>query len=164
MSAPIIGACLTANEHRKVLKRTRHRTKGLKSHQMHSIIMGHLGSENKVSQKVDRYLKYKYRREITMYAGLDSENFMDTWEQCFRAGKPEGIFFVGATRRDLADDDLAGIFGNIHMLSHANLHHVMAARREIGRQKEANATLDRRLKTGGIGKVKPTSLRLDVGF
>jgi len=92
---PIIGACLTADEHRKVLKRTRHRTKELKSHQMHSIIMGHLGNENKVSQKVDRYLKYKYRREITRYAGLDSENFMDTWEQCFRAGKPEGIFFEG---------------------------------------------------------------------
>jgi hypothetical protein len=143
---PVIGACLTADEHRKILKRSKHRVKGLKSHQTHSVIMNHLDSENIISQKVDRYLKYKYRREIDRYMGLESAQFMAAWDQCFNDGIPEGVFLVAATRPDLNNEDLASIFGGIHMLSHANLHHVMDARRGIGRQKVANAKLAKLLK------------------
>jgi hypothetical protein len=159
---PIIGACLTIDEHRKILKRTKHKTNGLKPYQMHSIIMDHLGGENKVSLKVDRYLKYKYRKEVSRFVGLDSIRFMDAWRQNFDKGKPEGIFFVASVRNGLANEDLAVIFGEIHMLSHANLQNVIDSSAELGRQRSITAKLAKLLKKqkNHIRKLNKEKLKL----
>ncbi|MDY6789997.1 MAG: DUF2325 domain-containing protein [Thermodesulfobacteriota bacterium] len=143
---PVIGACLDINEHRKVLKRAKCRIKKLKPHQLHRIIMENLNDQNGISQKVDSYLRYKYRDTIAELADLDEDEFFAIWKDVIHSGKMNGVFYIAAIRKDLPVEYLEDIFGEIHMLGHANLAEVMWARRDAQRQAEANQKITKLLK------------------
>jgi hypothetical protein len=57
----------------------------------------------------------------------------------------EGVLFVAAIRRDLSAGALGEVFGETHMLCHANLKEVMDARKGLAVQEEANRKLARLL-------------------
>jgi len=143
---PVIGACLDINEHRKVLKRAKCRIKKLKPHQLHRMIMENLNDQNKISQKVDSYLMHKYRDSIAELADLDEDEFFAIWKKAIQMGKTDGVFYIAAMRKDLPVEYMEDIFGEIHMLCHANLAEVMWARRNAQRQAEGNQKITKLLK------------------
>jgi len=143
---PVIGACLSIDEHRKVLKRAGYQVKKLKTHQLHRVVMEHLGYENRISGKVENYLRHKYRNAISKFVGLDEDEFIDEWSEAFRTGKMDGVFYVAATRDDLSTETLENIFGEVHMLCHANLAEVMTLRRSLDLHESTNLKLAKLLK------------------
>lgn len=143
---PVIGACISLEEHKKLLKKLGYRIKGCTSYQIHKTIMGNLDEENRVSLKLDSYLRHKYRQDIGALFDLDAEQFMEKWRSAFRDGQIEGPFYVAAIRSDLSEEELTEIFGEIHMLSHANLGELMKARQHAALQTEANGKLAKLLK------------------
>jgi len=98
---PVIGACLDINEHRKVLKRAKCQIKKLKPHQLHRMIMENLNDQNRISQKVDSYLRYKYRDSIAELADLDEDEFFAIWKKAIQSGKMDEVFYIAAMRTDL---------------------------------------------------------------
>ena len=143
---PVIGACLDINEHRKVLKRAKCRLKKLKPHQLHRIMMENLNDQNRISQKVDSYLRYKYRDSIVEFADLDEDEFFAIWKKAIQSGKMDGVFYIAAMRKDLPVEYMEDIFGETHMLCHANLAEVMWARRDAKKQTEVNQKIAKLLK------------------
>jgi len=143
---PVIGACLDINEHRKVLKRAKCQIKKLKPHQLHRMIMENLNYQNRISQKVDSYLRYKYRDSITELADLNEDKFFAIWKKAIQSGKMDGVFFIAAIRKDLPVEYLEDIFGATHMLCHANLAEVMWSRRDVQKQAEVNQKIAKLLK------------------
>ncbi len=145
---PVIGACLDINEHRKVLKRAKCQIKKLKPHQLHRMIMENLNDQNRISQKVDSYLRYKYRVSVAELADLKKDEFFAIWEKAIQSGKMDGVFYIAATRKDLPVEYLEDIFGETHMLCHANLAEVMWSRRDVQKQAEVNQKIAKLLKQG----------------
>ncbi len=148
---PVIGACLDIDEHRKILKRARCQIKKLKPHQLHRVIMESLSDQNKISQKVDNYLRYKYRDTIIELADLDKDKFFAIWKKAIQSGKTDGVFYDGvfyiaAMRKDLPAEYVEDIYGETHMLCHANLAEVMCARRDAQKQVESNQKIAKLLK------------------
>lgn len=138
---PVIGACLTAEEHRKVLKKAGCQTKHLKPCQLHRIIMDHLNEENRISLKVDRYLRHKYRDSISAFASLDEDRFMSAWREGFQSGHVGRTFYVAGIKNNLSEESLREIFCETHMLGHANMAEVMGARQDMALQKQAGRKL-----------------------
>ncbi|MEA3437750.1 MAG: DUF2325 domain-containing protein [Thermodesulfobacteriota bacterium] len=145
---PVIGACLDINEHRKVLKRAKCQIKKLKPHQLHRMIMENLNDRNRISQKADSYLRYKYRDSIAELADLDTDEFFAIWKKAIQSGKMDGVLYIAAMRKDLPVEYLEDIFGETHMLCHANLAEVMWARRDAQKQAEGNKKIAKLLKQG----------------
>jgi len=143
---PVIGACLDINEHRKVLKRAKCQIKKLKPHQLHRMIMENLNDQNRISQKADSYLRYKYRDSIAELADLDADEFIAIWKKAIQSGKMDGVFYIAAMRKDLPAVYLEDIFGETHMLCHANLAEVMWSRRDVQKQAEVNQKIAKLLK------------------
>ncbi len=143
---PVVGACLSIEEHRRILRKAGHRTKGLAPYQLHSAIMGHLHEKNRISSKVERYLRHKYRDSVFGLACLREEAFMEAWHKGFQRGRTDSLLYVAALRDDLSEKMLAEIFGEIHMQSHANITEIMKSRRSLIVQKEANQKLAKLLK------------------
>jgi len=143
---PVIGACLDINEHRKVLKRAKCQIKKLKPHQLHRMIMENLNDQNRISQKVDSYLRYKYRDSIAELADLDEDEFFAIWKKAIQSGKMDEVFYIAAMRTDLPTEYMEDIFGETHMLCHANLAEVMWSRRDVQKQAEVNQKISKLLK------------------
>ncbi len=145
---PVIGACLTVEEHKKVLKKAGCQIKKMSPHELHRLVMERLYNENRISRKVESYLKYKYRNRVATLADLDEGQFMGAWREGFQEGRMDGLFYVAAIRDDLSDESLVEIFGEIHMLSHANLAEVMKTRRSLSQQVKVNQKLAKTLNQG----------------
>jgi len=138
---PVIGACLTVEEHKKILKKAGYQTKRKRPHELHRMIMERLDKRNRLSEKVDRFLRHKYRKTIAMAADMKGDQLMEAWREGFQAGKMDGFFYVMALRNNISDEHLMEIFGETHMLCHANLAEVMNARRDVSIQLTANQKL-----------------------
>jgi hypothetical protein len=145
LKCPLIGACLIVEEHRRVLDKAGFPARRLTPYQLHRAIMDHLDGKNRISTKVDNYLRFKYRQDIPALQALDKVTFKDTWKTCLSTGKIEAAFFVAATRPDISETLLIEVFGNVHMLNHSNLSEVNRARRELSLQADANRKLSRLL-------------------
>jgi hypothetical protein len=167
LKCPVIGASLSVEEHRKVLNKAGYPTKRKSPYRLHQAIMIHLDSENRISVKVDNYLRHKYRNEILTLKNMNEETFMDNWRECLDAGKISAAFYVATARKDITATALDEIFGDVHMINHANLHAVNQSRRQLSMQMDANQKLSKLLKqqkekTNRIKKEMPvlkTSLR-----
>jgi len=141
LKCPVVGTCLTIQEQRRILKKARHSTKGLKPYQIHGAIMDRFDSKNRISVKLDKYLKYKYREEIPLLVDLYQDQFMRSWRRFFLTDRMEAMFFVAAVRKDLSAESIQEIFGEIHMLGHANLHEAAKYGQDLVFQVEVNQKL-----------------------
>lgn len=156
---PVIGACLDAVEHKKVLKRAGFKTKNLKLHYLHQAIMMHLDDKNPISEKVDRYLAHKYRNELPELMSMKEDVFMKEWGRAIESGDVAARLYAAARRTDLSSLAVSELFGTVHMLSHANLETVVKARQGLDAQKQANIKIARLLK---MEKRRARALAKDV--
>jgi hypothetical protein len=145
LKCPLIGACLSIEQHRRILNKAGFPTKRSTPYQLHRAIMDHLDGKNRISIKVDNYLRHKYCHEIPALKDLDEETFMETWRVCMNTGKMFPAFFVAVTRPGMSEASLTEIFGDVHMLNHANLDEVNQSRRDLSQQMDANRKLSRLL-------------------
>lgn len=142
---PVIGTCLTAAEHRKVVKKAGIRVKGLKDYEVHSIIMSHLSDDNKVSRRVESFLRHKFRGEFADMQEWDEPRIEAEWKQRYVTGDIAGLLFLIALRRDISMSFLRHVFGEVHMLSHAIIEKVSNANSEIATLRENLAVTTREL-------------------
>lgn len=145
LQCPVIGGSLSVEEHRKVLNKAGYPTKRKSPYQLHQAIMSHLGEKNRISLKVDNYLRYKYRNDIPAFKDLDEDTFMEKWKGSLETGNVTVMVYVAAIRRDMTETALDDIFGDIHMINHANLHEVNKSRQHLSLQVDANRKISRLL-------------------
>jgi len=143
LQCPLIGACLTVSEHRILLQKGGLPSRRLSPYQMHRTVMEHLNDENRLSVKVDAYLRHKYRHSAPELLALDPEAFMEAWRESFRKGEIEPAFYAAAVRGDLSCACMSEVFGETHMLCHANMDEVMKARQKVAFHEHTNRLLVR---------------------
>ncbi|MBL0700803.1 MAG: DUF2325 domain-containing protein [Desulfosarcina sp.] len=143
---PVIGSCLKIEEQGRILKKNGYKIKRMKSHEIHRAVMGYINDENPVSMKTERYLNHKYRKVISAFGRMEEESFFAEWKKGFRNGEMDGLFYVAAIRNDLSEKFIEEIFGDTHMLCHANLEEVMKSRRALSMQENAARKLARMLR------------------
>jgi hypothetical protein len=146
LRCPVIGTCLSLEEQKRILKKTGHSIKNRTGHEIHGIFVQSLSNKNKLSKRIDTYLQKKFKYEISEFFDLDRSQFLDAWETHFRKGEIAGLLWVAATRIDLGEEDIALIFGEIHMQMHLNAEHNFKLRRRLFSQEEENRKLIQRLK------------------
>lgn len=147
LKCPVIGTCLGDGEIVKILKKARCKTaKGMSSYDLHASIMARLSDENPISRATDNYLKGKYRRSISDFAGLDEDAFMTLWRERFKTGEFDDLFYIACARADLSAASSQGIFGDVHMLGHAHTRDIMHARAKISAMEAGNQAVQDKLK------------------
>ena len=128
---PIIGTCLDTLEHEKMLKGTGFKAKKLRPYQHHRIIMEHISDGNKLSRKIDQYLKNKYSYSMEKYIHLSEKKFMEIWQEGLKSGHIDDLLFVAVMRNNLSDLNLMKIFGEIHMMGHSFVRENILFKKEI---------------------------------
>ena len=144
---PVIGLCLSLQELKRILKKTGVRVKHLKPFQLHTTAMENVGNENKISRKLDIYLKRKFKRELSEFGCIDESRFKAAWKVHLQKGEITPLVWIAAVRSDLSNACLMHIFGDIHMLSYKNVCDACAQNQRFARQQEMNRRLSEKMKT-----------------
>lgn len=142
LKCPLVGACLTVSEQKRILKKAGLAVKPeITPYQIHEIVMSALSDKNRVSVKIDRFLRHKYRTVRTTLGHLDEEHLRDAWQAGLRTGDLAGVFYVVVSRPDVSRELLNEVFGEIHMMGHANMEQVLKARRCLDVELHVNQKL-----------------------
>jgi hypothetical protein len=70
---------------------------------------------------------------------------MKMWQESLPTGNINAMLYVAAVRKDMTATALDEIFGEAHMINHANLHEVNKSRRALSIQTAANRKLSKLL-------------------
>ncbi len=143
---PLIGSCLNGEEHKRLLKKGGIRIKGMKLYTVHGVIMQHLHDKNRVSSKIDSYLRHKYQKAIECYGCISEVELEREWTKRLEWGGFEELFYIACIRRDISNDLLDDMFGEIHMMSHAGVNSAAQFKRDLDQQKKQTDILEERSK------------------
>lgn len=141
LMCPLIGGCLTIEEHRRVLNKAGCSTKRKRPYQLHNMIMSHLNEKNRISLKVDNYLKYKYRKEVPALKDISEKEFMNICNDSLQSGNIEAIYYMAAVRNGLSSTAIEQIFGDVHMINHINLNEVSKVKMQLTMYEKTNIKL-----------------------
>lgn len=132
---PVIGAMLTVNKHRDILKKCGWDVNGLKPYEYHSYLMGCMGDENAVSIKTNNFIRHqagKYMKQIAaLYKKKDAKGVRSLWNDYSARGIIGPVMYAIVSHKDTNIDLLQDIHGEVHMLSHANMTEVFTVRKKL---------------------------------
>ena len=141
---PVIGAMLSVDKHRDILKKCGWDVGALKPYEYHAYLMGCVGDENAVSIKTNNYIRHqslKYMKQIaSLYKKKDANGVRALWNDCSARGIIGPVMYAIVAHKDTDVELLKDIHGEVHMLSHANMAEVFNIRRKL---ETADQTLDR---------------------
>ena len=146
---PVIGAMLSADKHKDILKKCGWDVGSLKPYEHHSYIMGCMGDENAVSIKTNNYIRHqslKYMKQVAaLYKKKDAKGVRALWNDYSARGIIGPVMYAIVAHKDTQVELLQDIHGEVHMLSHANMTEVFNVRRKL---EAADQALDREKNKG----------------
>ena len=128
---PVVGAVLSVERHRKILQKCGYDVTGLKPYEYHQVIMSRLHEKNKVSVKVDSYIRNKARPLMIRMAKMDEEQIGVLWHEHLESGRVGNMLYAIACLKRASDALLNDVHGEVHMLSHANMRLVFNLQRKL---------------------------------
>ena len=138
---PVIGWCFDIAEQKEVLRKDGISIKGKSNYQIHEIVAGSLGEENRLSRRIDLLLNRKYQKEIRNLSSLEQEEFIKCWKASRKNGEIEGIFWVAVTKGDLSTEAKRNIFGDVHMEMHERARQIGNERQRLDQERKRNQIL-----------------------
>ena len=141
LRCPVVGTCLGEKEILKILRKAKYKVdKRMDGYILHTRIMERLHDENRVSTLTDNHLRRKYRQIISECARLDEAAFMESWNQRMETGEFDGLFYLSAVKPGLSAEASVKIYGEVHMLGHANIREIMRTRRKMASHRHKTKT------------------------
>ena len=144
---PVIGAMLTVEKHKSILKKCGWDVKSLKPYEYHSHLMGCMGEENAVSIKVNNFIRHQARKYMVeverLYDRGDKQGVRDLWHTYAGQGIIGPVMYTIVSHEDTDIELLQDIHGEVHMLAHANMTEVFHVRRQLASAEE-NLTREKR--------------------
>ena len=132
---PVIGAMLTVEKHKSILKKCGWDVRALKPYEYHSYLMGCMGDENAVSRKTNNFIRHqaaKYMKEVAaLYNKEDAKGVRTLWERYAEQGVIGPVMYAIVSHKDTDIELLQDIHGEVHMLSHANMNEVFTIRKRL---------------------------------
>lgn len=132
---PVVGAMLSVEKHKSILKKCGWDVKILKPYEYHSHLMGCMGDENAVSIKVNNYIRHQARKYMVEIAALyeagDGDGVRNLWEQYCAQGVIGPVMYAIVAHRDADIELLQDVHGEVHMLAHANMTEVFDVRKKL---------------------------------
>lgn len=133
---PVIGAMLSVEKHKSILKKCGYDVKKMKDYEYHQQIMAKLHDENNVSVKVNNFIRNRARKLMIHIAGLPDPDVRTLWKEHLETGNIGPMMYAVISYKNPDTDFLHDVFGEVHMLAHANMTQVFEIRQKLARADE----------------------------
>ena len=143
---PVVGLCTTLQEQKAILRRAGYKSAGRQPNELHAFLVKQARTMNPVSQRLDKCLNQKFRKELVQFGTLDQPQFMEAWRKSLTQGEILGLLWTAVTRGDLNQSDIDQIYNDIHMLSFQNIKDGLKEKRTLVCLELKNLELETQLK------------------
>ncbi|MBU2552357.1 MAG: DUF2325 domain-containing protein [Proteobacteria bacterium] len=153
---PVVGACLTSEEQKRLLKKLSPDFRNKTGFEIHEVLVAFSDDENDLSRRLNRFLRVKYSGRIEGWMDLPESDFLREWKRVFEAGELDLAIYAGSFKPGLSVAGKKEIFGTIHMNMHVTaaanarlrsaLTRAEAAARAAGDKREELSRINRELK------------------
>jgi hypothetical protein len=134
---PVVGAMLSVEKHGAILKKCGYDISQLKPYEYHQKIMMKLSDRNSVSVKVNNYIKSCARKCMVQIAQAGAEGSRQLWDEYKKTGHVGPMMFAIVSYRDSDVELLCDVYGEVHMLTHANMTKVFDLRKKLLKTNES---------------------------
>ncbi len=130
---PVVGAMLTVEKHKSILKKCGYDVSRLKPYEYHQNLMAKLHEENNVSIKVNNFIRSKARKWMAQVRQMPEQDLRHLWEAHLDSGSAAPLLYAIVAFQDTDIELLHDVYGQIHMQSHANMMGIFEVRQELSR-------------------------------
>lgn len=142
---PVVGAILSVEKHKTILKKCGYDVKKLKPYEYHQQIMAKLIDQNNVSVKVNNFIRSQARKQMVQITGLSEEKVRKLWEISCIKGNLGPMMYAIIAWEDASVNLLHDVYGQVHMQSHANMTQIFHARQQLTQADEALSRIKKQL-------------------
>lgn len=137
LRCPVVGTCIRDRELRKILTKSGFRAKQYSSFQLHVQVMNRMEGENPISRKVDAALQRKYRDSVAEFGEMAEDEFLALWRERLKGREADfvDLFYVSSIRSDFSDAAAMEIYGDIHMMGHAQTRKAVSAGQQLAEER-----------------------------
>ena len=128
---PVIGAVLTVEKHKQILKKCGFDTRNVKPYEYHQILMSKLFEKNNVSIKVNNYLISRSRKHMLAVQGKSEGEIRKLWKEQSRLGNVGPLMYAIVSYEDTSLELLHDVYGEVHMQAHANMTQIYDIRKKL---------------------------------
>ena len=140
---PVVGALLSVNKHKSVLKKCGYDISGLKPYEYHQVIMSNLHEENDISKKINSFVRSQARKWMLKIADMSEEEIRTLWEKNVESGNVGPLMYAIVSHEGISMDLLQDVYGEVHMKAHANMTGIFKVSQQLD---NAKTTIDREKK------------------
>ncbi|TYT73800.1 DUF2325 domain-containing protein [Desulfobotulus mexicanus] len=133
MKCPLVGTCLSVEDHQKLLKKAGICVSRLCPAGLHAAVMENIDTETRVARRIDTFLKKKFDAQAREWLHTPEQEIRKLWRSGIETGELELPLYIIASRSDISPSLHAEAFGTLHMLGHTAKRDLLAARRTIAR-------------------------------
>ncbi len=158
---PVVGTLLSVEKHKAILKKCGYKTIGMKPHEYHQQIMMKLTDKNNVSVKVNNFIQNQARKHMAVIDRRPKEDIRTLWEKQMATGNIGPMMFAIVSYTEADIELLHDIYGEVHMLAHANMTQIIDVRQQLakhqtllGREKQKALEKADRLRQMGRSRKK----------
>ncbi len=128
---PVIGAVLSVEKHRQILKKCGYNVKEMKPYEYHQQVMSKLFEENNVSIKVNNYLRSKARKYMVAVQGKSEAEVRTLWKEQSLIGNVGPLMYALVSFEDSSAELIHEVYGEVHMQAHANMTQIYDIRQKL---------------------------------
>lgn len=128
---PVIGAVLTVEKHKQILKKCGFDIKKMQPYEYHQRLMSKLFEQNNVSIKVNNYLRSKSRKYMVAVQGKSEKEIRKLWTEQSLKGNVGPLLFAIVSYKESSVELLHDVYGEVHMQAHANMTEVYDIRQKL---------------------------------
>ena len=156
---PVVGAVLSVEKHKTILKKSGIDISGLKSYEYHQLIMVSLSEKNSLSVKVNNYIRSRAKKWMDLVAGMSKKEIRCLWEENLESGQVGPLMYAIISWEETDTDLLQEVFGQVHMQAHANMTGIFNVRRNLTRMETTLSREKKRCQLKATENKKLVALR-----
>ncbi len=143
---PLVGMCLNISEQKQLLAKAGLSGKDKNEFEIHETLIAHLGSENRLSKRMDTLFKRKFHSREIQALTRDPAHFEAGFKKAFDQGNYLNFLWIAAVTPDLPVETRRMIYGKVHMSMHENGERDIRRKRALSREQKHSDELRQQIR------------------
>lgn len=141
LKCPLIGTCLSIEEHRLLLKKAGVSVRRMSAPELHEAVMGNVDSPTRIARRLEAFFEKKFKKEAQDWLEKPETELRELWKKGLITGEIELPLYLIACRSNIS----SGLH-MLHMLGHTAKRMLLESRKTVTRLETALAEEQEKLR------------------
>lgn len=133
MKCPLVGTCLSIEEHQRLLKKAGICVRRMSGPALHETVMRSIDEPSRAARRIDTFFRKHLEPQAQAWLHAPESDIRTLWEKGVLDGDIDVPLYIIACRSNISSSLQFQVFGELHMLGHTAKRDLLESRRTIAR-------------------------------